>query len=247
MYLAYLDESGNSGRKLDDPDQPLHFMAAVLVPEFHVNALAKKLDALVASSGVDVTTELYGAALFRGSDGWEELSPESRVDLYRSAVGLLGEFECVVAHSSIDKQRLARRYGEVDADRSPHVLSFQFLVEKLEHYLRATGDPMLSRALLVADETDEHRAFQFELIQNMQRDGGGIGHRVILDRIIDTVHFAVSAENRGVQLSDLVAYALNRSRRAVLKKPPSRGDEALMEILDEQIAPHVRTYRQTWG
>ncbi|MFC0249605.1 DUF3800 domain-containing protein [Citricoccus parietis] len=247
MYLAYLDESGNTGRKLDDPDQPFHFMAAVLVPEVHVNALAKALDSLVASSGVAASTELHGAALFRGAEGWEKLSPEQRVDLYREAVGLLGTFECVVAHSSIDKQKLALRYGEVDADRSPHVLSFQFLVEKLEYYLRSTGDPMLSRALLVADETDEHRAFQFELIQNMQRDGGGIGHKVILDRIIDTVHFAVSTENRGVQLSDLVAYALNRSRRAALKKPRSRGDEALLKILDEQIAPHVRTYRQTWG
>lgn len=247
MYLAYLDESGNTGRKLDDPDQPFHFMAAVLVPEVHVNTLAKALDTLVAESGVAASTELHGAALFRGSDGWEQLSPAERVVLYRRAVGLLGAHDCVVAHSSIDKRKLACRYGEVDTDRSPHVLSFQFLVEKLEYYLRSTGDPMLSRALLVADETDEHRAFQFELIQNMQRDGGGIGNRVILDRIIDTVHFAVSAENRGVQLSDLVAYALNRSHRAAQKEAPSRGDEALIEILAEEISPNIRTYRQTWG
>ena len=36
MWLSYLDESGNTGSNLDDPDQPVHLIAAVMVPEDQV-------------------------------------------------------------------------------------------------------------------------------------------------------------------------------------------------------------------
>lgn len=48
MWLAFLDESGNTGRKLDDPDQPIHWMAAVLIPEDKVLSLTLALDGVVA-------------------------------------------------------------------------------------------------------------------------------------------------------------------------------------------------------
>lgn len=47
------------------------------------------------------------------------------------------------------------------------------------------------------------------------------------------------------QVADLVAYVLNRLRRIQpkLRRP---ADIALRGMLDEHVAPAVRTYRQTW-
>lgn len=39
MLICYLDESGNTGRRLDDPDQPIHLIAAVLVREDWVRVM----------------------------------------------------------------------------------------------------------------------------------------------------------------------------------------------------------------
>jgi len=33
MYLIYFDESGNTGNKLNDPQQPLFVLCALAVPE----------------------------------------------------------------------------------------------------------------------------------------------------------------------------------------------------------------------
>mgnify|MGYP000922525510 CR=1 FL=1 len=42
MWLTYVDESGNTGAKLDDPNQPYHVLAAISVREDVVAALASQ-------------------------------------------------------------------------------------------------------------------------------------------------------------------------------------------------------------
>lgn len=244
MWLSFLDESGNTGRKLDDPDQPIHWMAAVLVPEDKVLSLTLALDGVVAGiGGIPVETELHGAELFGGDGPWKGVNPAARVTAYEAALGLLAPNECVVAHSSIAKQRLA---GSNSIATSPHVMAFQFLVEKLDRLAQQQADPLRQRLLLIADETDEHDSFQVDLINDMQRQAAGIGGGGMLTRVLDTVHFVDSKKSRGVQLADLVAYALNRNNRSRKKALPSRGDLAIQRMVEEHVHPVVRTYRSTW-
>jgi len=46
MLISYLDESGNTGRRLDDPEQPIHLIAAVMIVEDRVREMTDLLDAL---------------------------------------------------------------------------------------------------------------------------------------------------------------------------------------------------------
>ena len=48
MWLSYLDESGNTGGNLEDPDQPIHLIAAVMVPEDQVQGLSSAFHLLPA-------------------------------------------------------------------------------------------------------------------------------------------------------------------------------------------------------
>ena len=50
MLICYLDESGNTGRRLDDPDQLIHLIAAVLIREDWVRVMSDRLDALAAAA-----------------------------------------------------------------------------------------------------------------------------------------------------------------------------------------------------
>ncbi|MDO5533566.1 MAG: DUF3800 domain-containing protein [Propionibacteriaceae bacterium] len=244
MWLAFIDESGNTGRKLDDPDQPVHWMAAVLVPEDKAMALSLGLDGIVSGiPGVSPAAEIHGAALFRGIDEWADVPPGERVAVYEAALALLSSHDCVVAHASIAKKYLA---GSSSPATSPHVMAFQFLIEKLDQYVAKQNDVLRQRLLLIADETDEHEAFQLDLVSGMQRGTAGVGRGGSITRILDTVHFVDSRRSRGIQLADLVVYALNRSRRIRAKTNPSLGDKALLSMSERYIFPYVRTYRSTW-
>jgi len=243
VWLAYIDESGNTGRRLDDPDQPVHWLVAVLVPEENVLDLTHAVEALVSMKRTDgLVPELHGSALFGGDGPWAGVRPIDRVVIYGSALGLLAQHDCVVAYASIDKRKLT---PGTTASTTPHLLALQFLVEKLDAFLVQQQDPLRQRALLVADETQEHEAFAIGVVAAMQARGEGVVPGRLISRVIDTVHFVRSEDNRGVQLADLVAYALNRIDR-VKWRPTRPGDVALMQMLSEHVNPLVRTYRSRW-
>lgn len=248
MWLAYVDESGNTGTNLKDPHQPIHWMAAVLVPEDQILTIRRALDGIVASvNNVDDNEELHGSELFGGEGPWRGVPPAERIRVYEEALVLLGDNGCEVAHASVDKRNM---YSTSRRALHPHIVAFQFLAEKLQRHVRSQTDPMKQRALIVADENHENDHYQLQLLRNMQDGAGGIGKSVPLTNIVDTVHFVESRLNRGVQLVDLVAYALNRSRRTsekrVADRPISPGDEALEEMAAELVLPVVRTWRETW-
>lgn len=244
MWLAYIDESGNTGVRLDDPDQPVHWMVAVVVPEDQVRSLAVALDGVVATvGGVAGHAELHGAALFGGDGDWAGVKPQGRVNVYREALALLATHDCFVAHSTIDKRRLG---GQGSGMTSPHVMAFQFLAEKLDSYVGRQADVLRRRVMLIADETHENSVFQIDLVSQMQRGRAGIGSGRTLLNVVDTVHFVDSQTNRGVQLADLVAYALNRTSRVRDKPRPSPGDLAIRDMVTDHVRPRVRTFRATW-
>ena len=54
-------------------------------------------------------------------------------------------------------------------DPSPHLLAMQFLSEKLEAFVRMQTDPLRHRALLLADQTDDHEAFALAAVTGCER------------------------------------------------------------------------------
>lgn len=167
MWLCYIDESGNTGMRLDDPVQPTHWMGAVLVPEDQVLALSLAVDGVLSSvADVEADVELHGTEMFRGKGAWRHVPVQVRVRAFEMALALLAEHNCVIAHSSIDKTKLSAANSVAT---SPHLMAFQFLVEKINSFAKHQQDPLLQRVLLVADETTEHDAFAINLVAGMQR------------------------------------------------------------------------------
>lgn len=242
MYLAYLDESGNTGRKLDDPYQPVHWLVAVLVPEDRAIPLMLALDEVVRGHiPDDPKRELHGAELFGGDGIWRGVPPAVRLAVYQDALASLAANDCSIAHASIDKIRL--QGWAIHA--SPHLIALHFLMEKIDIFARSQNDPMRQRVLMVADETNEHEAFAIDLLADLQRSGQGVFSGRKITNIVDTVHFVRSNTNRGVQVADLIAYAMCRlgNGRWQSTKP---GDQALAQVVRDHVHDLVRTYRQRW-
>ena len=249
MLICYLDESGNTGRRLDDRGQPFYLIAAVMVREDRVREMTVRLDELAARTPTRETlVEYHGFELFHGSGEWEGVSPHRRIREYAKALSVLSKVNADVFHASIDKRKLARRYREPPP---PHMFALQFLAEKLDRWIRGQADSLSRRALLVADENREHEQYSFDLIRSMQESGGpigtGLGINIPLGHIIDNIYFTPSERSRGIQLADLVAFVLNRHQRNKCRPSKDvRSDGAVRDLVDGQVRPAVRKYRALW-
>lgn len=239
MWFCYLDEAGNTGKNLNDRQQPLHVVAAVMVREEHVMSLAEAVRCLLDQTPTTPRqSELHGADLYGGRGGWAVLSHDERNALYFNALGLLEAHACAVAHSTIDKPKLkAKGYAD---PVSPHLLAMQFLLEKIDRWI-----PSNERALVVADENKEHEFDAIELVSDMQQWGSAIGPGRKLKRIIDTVHFVRSKDNQGVQMADLVAYVIKRSQ-LIPRVATEPQDVFIKSLMNGPIDKVCRTWRNPW-
>lgn len=248
MLICYLDESGNTGRKLDDPAQPFHTIAAVLVREDRVREMTDRLDELASRAPTETElVEYHGSELFHGIRAWDGVYPRQRIAEYSTALSVLRQIEAGVVHSAIDKPRLAAAFS---FPRPPHMYALQFLAEKLEWWLRDQTHRLSQRALLVADENHEAEQYSFDLISDMQAAGGPIGSSLgintQLGHIVDGIYFAPSERSRGIQLADLVAFILNRRYRNRRTPGNPRSDNAVSKLVRDHIIPQRRTYRSLW-
>ena len=189
--------------------------------------------------------ELRGADLFGNAGVWGQLDTKACNDLYRRAVDLLPQHGCELADVRIDREALDAQHRD---PHRHHLLALQFLAEELDAWLGTQRDPLRQRALLVAAQTHHDDDFAIGLVANVQKWGSSIGPQRKLTRIVDTVHFVRSIDNPGVQLADLVAYALHRMwTMAPPARPwPGRSVHRPARRRGHQPAdPHVRAVPTT--
>lgn len=205
MKLIYLDEAGNTGSKAD-PDQPIHMIGSLIVDQAHVrfievklNDLAERCRTLIRAAGCPVPTdpiEFHGADLSGGKGAFKPIDPADRIALCEDIIAACRDGEATFGHCAVDKMKLSGSYH-------PHMLCFQFTLERLQIRLSREGE----LGLLIADE---HRELEEKIIQDLafsKEFGTAWGYRsVAIKNIIDTVHFVKSRHNRLVQACDVLTY-----------------------------------------
>lgn len=247
MLFCYLDESGNTGSRLDDSQQPFHYLAAVIVREDHVARMTELLDEIAQNAPTSTgLAEFHAQQLFAGSGPWADVPPSVRIAQYSKALSVLGEIDASIIYSSIDKPALA----EWGPSTSPHLYALQFLTEKLEDWMKSNHDPLSQMALLVADQNHQEEEYAFDLVRRMHRSGGPVGEGTGLAKatkhIVDTVYFAPSERSRGIQLADLVAFVLIRRDRDALKPNATPSSRAIERLFMDHIATRRVRWRQRW-
>ena len=147
----------------------------------------------------------------------------------------LPRFSLKVVHATINKDALNARY-EGAADENAYRLALQFLLEKVDRVNR-------DNKVLVADEAKQEELAAIEMVANLQEWGGGEVSGTTLTTVIDSLHFVPSNHSPGVQMADLVAYVLQRSRRGIEGHPDAL---AAMERLTNVVSEHTVSWRQPW-
>lgn len=203
--FVYIDETGSVGT--GGRRQPYLTLVAAIVDEEMVQQLSASLEQVAWDhlGWLPSDFEFHGNEIWNGSGHWASKSPPELLAAYEAAIALLDSCNVDIAHASIHKARLSARYGGA-ADGNAYRLALQFLLEKVD----ALGS---ARKVLVADEAKEQELRAIKMVADLQRWGGGEVPGRRLSTVIDSLHFVPSHASPGVQMADLVAYAIQRSRR----------------------------------
>ncbi len=233
--LVYIDETGSVGKGANK--QPLLTLAAVVVHEDKVQPLAEAFRKLAWKhlEWLPADFEVHGNEIWNGTNHWVGKTPSELIAIYEDAIAILSLFEIDVSYASIHKQRLHQRYGG-GADNNAYLLALQFLLEKLERTYS-------SNKILIADEQKEHQLRAVKMVADLQDWRGGQVPGAKLRTVIDSMHFVSSHASLGVQLADLVAYALQRKWNAWNTHPDA---QAAINRIVAVIVSHRYTWREPW-
>lgn len=238
MWFAYMDETGNTGRNLDDPDQPIHFVLTMAVDESRVTALHEHIRGTARRYCAAVCDEddfeFHGKELFSAEGHFSGRSPEERIEIYDAVLAGIEIAEARIVIRGVSKPDLKKTYPN---PFHPHDIALMFTIESIERLARERG----CRFLLVADEAKEIEDAALRDLVNYQEVGTSWGWKAEqIDRIVDTIHFVPSHRNPAIQLVDCATYVAARVRKIRAGRVSNdRGAQAVKELWDNRIEPFV--------
>lgn len=244
MRFAYMDEAGNTGRRCDDPAQPIHLILTLMVDEENVQVLHQHVRATArrhcARIHRDPEFEFHGQDLFSGRGCFDGVEPGKRISIFDDLLKGIELAEGTVLIRGVEKTGLARRYPRV---RHPHDIALMFTIESVERMARARG----CHVLLVADEAKEVEDTALRDLANYQEVGTGWGYRTEqIDHIIDTIHFVPSHRNGAIQVADCATFIAARLRKiqdGIVSE--GKSADAVERLWEQRIEPFVQT-NEVW-
>lgn len=206
MLCAYIDDSGNTGARLNDPEQPFHYVGAIIVPEIAWMGLKTSLTRVAkdALGTVPDSFEFHGSELYRGKGVWKHTSLADRMDIYRECLSLLNVYDIDIVYGRCDK-KLMQRYTR---PFHPHYIAFWLCLEGIAKYMAARDE----LGFIVADDSEEGTRKVARKVLRDYRKKAPFGMAVDVSRVIDTVHFMSSIESPHIQLCDLALFVIRRKQ-----------------------------------
>lgn len=238
MRFAYMDEAGNTGRKCDDPNQPVHLILSLVIDETKIAAAHEHMREIgrqhCPTACRQDAFEFHGADLFAARGPFSNMGPERRIEIFDEILRGIELTEAEVVIRGVEKAGLERRYA---TPYHPHDIALMFSIESIERLARERE----CRILLVADEAKEIEDTALRDLANYQELGTSWGWSPEqINQIVDTIHFVPSHKNGAIQLADCAAYIAARVRkiRAGIV-PANRSGEAVEQLWETRIVPHI--------
>ncbi len=205
MQLIDFDETGNTGENLDDPQQPVFVLGALIVPEARWQRLEQALEATLAARFPAVAAdgaEIHGKDLRNGTGPFRGVAPSDRVALRDAWLRVAASHSLKFVYRSIvkknDKKWLDETVGDVI---NPHIVAFPMVSQVVKEYLAEQG----ALGIFISDEleivVDIERA-----IRELRLSPGPLR----LSQIIEKGFFIESAKSRILQLCDVCVLQARR-------------------------------------
>ncbi len=231
MNLIYLDESGNTGVNLQDPDQPVFTLCALLVPEAKWQPIDSEIQKVIETQtpfDFQGDFEIHATELRNGTGAWKGIPHKQRLDCRDALLDVLVRHELCIFAKSTEKKRYAswchRAFGS-DIVVNPHIPAHVLLSQNLNQHLKNLGKEELG--ILIHDENKDVDMEIETFIRMLQADSGVLR----LERILEKGFFISSKQSRLLQMADLCAFYVRKDQEQKAGKSITGADQLALEAI----------------
>jgi len=211
MNLVYVDESGNTGLNLKDPQQPVFILAAMIVPEHVWFSLERDFFGMAREFfGTDFAYpfEIHATDLKSGRRFFKNLALERRLSFRNQMLQLLVDSNVAIIYRRIIKTKFeafcVEHYGP-GIKVNPYVMALPFVCTEVDHYLRSQGPDQLG--MLIFDEQKENLDAVERSLRTLRLDSTSI---LKTTNIVEKGFFVDSSKSFALQLVDIAAYHIRK-------------------------------------
>ena len=237
MHLLYFDESGNTGLDLNNAQQPVFSLCAMIVAEDHwqslESSLEKVLDKRFAGWRSIDGFEIHAADLRNGNGPFRGISVAERIAFRQEWMNVGIEHGVKVVYKTVHKRKyaewLTNSFG-AGVYINPHIAAFALLARCVDDYLMLLNPSLLG--IIICDENKEIVADVEKSIRMFKQSTGVIK----LNRIIEKGFFIDSSKSLPLQLCDLFAYTSRKVSEATWQLGKAKSfDQAGIESLRKVV------------
>ncbi len=208
MHLVYLDESGNTGMNLKDPQQPVFVLCAMIVNEACWQALEADLAAEVRShvpAAMELGQEIHSNDLRRRNGPFEDLSVTQRIAFRAAWFDVASKHGVRFVYRSIVKSRLAAWVEKTlgpGVGLNPHRPAFPLVARVVNEFMAGLKPAALG--IFISDENHEIVTDVEQTIKLLRVSDGSLR----LGQIVEKGFFVESHQSLPLQLTDMAAMAM---------------------------------------
>lgn len=235
MHLIYIDESGNTGLNLSDPQQPVFVLGALVVPENLWQTIESELEAAIrlhSPSIADSEEEIHGGDLRQGTGAFKGVPVTQRLNLRDAWLEVAVRHRLPLIYRAIVKKRYERWMNAAfggGISVNPHLAAFPLIAQVANNLLRDLGPDVLG--IMISDDNREVVG-DIERFQKLLRVTPGVLH---LDRIIEKGFFIDSRKSRLLQLADLCILHARKNEERKIGLPPKSIDDQGIALIEPLI------------
>lgn len=203
-YLVFIDESGDPNVEKIDPQYPVFGVGALIFEEqYFTESVLLNFANLKIRHGFSVDTVFHSSEIRKQKGDFVRLvNYEKRINLLADISSFFKSSDLDIISSVIKKTELKEQYN---APGCPYDLSFQFILERLAHFLHQKKS--------ITEITLERRVENVVPLQNVFNNlktyGNGYHSASYFNDVFPQVKLIfVGKENVGAQISDLAIYPI---------------------------------------
>ena len=176
VYLTYLDESGNTGLDLKDPQQPVFVLGALIVPTADWISIESELRTAVEQFFGELPEEdqeIHTHKLISGSKPFRSFGLRHCLDFQKVWMKIAQSYQLKFFYRKIFKPQfsawLEREYGEA-IKMNPHAMAFPLVSHAINQYLKR--QPEHSLGIMISDEHKELSSDLEKSLRLLRHDDG---------------------------------------------------------------------------
>lgn len=235
MHLIYLDESGNTGNNLADPEQPVFVLGALIVPEHKWQPVEAELERSLerhVPSPRSQSFEMHAGDLRQGTGCFRGISVHTRVSLRDEWLRIAATHQLRFTYRAITKNRYERwmkaAFG-TNISVNPHLAAFPLVAQVTNSFLKTVGVDALG--IFISDDNREVVSDIERFLKLLRATPGTLR----LDRIIEKGFFIDSHKSLLLQLADLCTLLARKDEERKIGLPPKQIDDTGIALLQDLV------------